>query len=156
MTRSPLFHIAALVSGIVFGVGLAISRMIDPAKVQGFLDFAAIPTGGWDPSLAFVMGGGVIVALVGMRLDRVLRQPIAAVAFSKVARTRVDRPLVFGAAIFGVGWGLSGFCPGPAFADLGLIPGSVALFVVALLAGSWLAGLVVDRRAQPKAAAATV
>jgi uncharacterized protein len=150
MTRSLVLHIAALVSGIVFGIGLAISRMIDPAKVQNFLDFAAIPSGGWDPSLAFVMGGGVVVAIAGLRLDRVLRRPIAASAFTKVARTRIDGQLVAGAAIFGVGWGLSGFCPGPAFADLGVMPGSVALFAGALLAGSWLAGLVIERRAPAK------
>jgi uncharacterized membrane protein YedE/YeeE len=155
MTRTPLFQVAALASGVIFGVGLAVSRMIDPAKVQNFLDFAAIPTGGWDPSLAFVMGAGVLVALIGMRLDKVLRKPIAGPQFVATTRTRIDRPLVAGAAIFGVGWGLSGFCPGPAFADLGLMPGSVIVFVAALLAGSWLAGLLMERGARPKAAAAT-
>ena len=154
MTRSPLFQVIALASGVIFGFGLAISRMIDPAKVQNFLDFAAIPRGGWDPSLAFVMGGGVLVALVGMRLDRYLKKPIAGPAFIKTSRTRIDRQLVVGAAIFGVGWGLSGFCPGPAFADLGLMPQSVILFVAALLAGSWIAGLVMERSAPPNAAAA--
>ena len=144
MTRAPLFHLAALASGLVFGVGLAISRMIDPAKVQNFLDLASIPSGGWDPSLAFVMGGGFLVALFGMRLDRLFVRPVAAPAFIKTERTCIDRQLTLGAAIFGVGWGLSGFCPGPAFADLGLIPQAVIPFVAALLAGAWIAGLFIE------------
>jgi uncharacterized membrane protein YedE/YeeE len=155
MTRSPLFHLAALISGLVFGIGLAVSRMIDPAKVQNFLDFAAIPTGGWDPSLAFVMGGGVLVALAGMRLDRLLARPIFGPAFVQMGHSKIDRPLIFGAAIFGVGWGLSGFCPGPAFADLGLIPQNVMLFVAALLAGSWIAGLFIERPPARETASAT-
>jgi uncharacterized membrane protein YedE/YeeE len=156
MTRSPLFHLTALLSGVVFGIGLALSRMIDPEKIWDFLDIAAIPSGGWDPSLAFVMGGGVLVALFGMRLDRYLGKPIVGPAFIKTSRTRIDRSLVAGAAIFGVGWGLAGFCPGPAFANLGLVPLSVLPFVAALLAGSWLTGLVIERArpAPPKAAAA--
>ncbi len=155
MTRSPLFHIAAAASGIIFGFGLALSRMIDPQKIWNFLDLAAIPTGGWDPSLAFVMGGGMLVAIVGMRLDRVLRKPIAGPAFIQTTRTRVDTPLVAGAAVFGIGWGISGFCPGPAFANLGLVPLSVALFVGSLLVGSWIAGLIMERPASPKTAGAT-
>jgi uncharacterized membrane protein YedE/YeeE len=145
MNRSLFFHLTALASGIIFGFGLAIARMIDPEKIWDFLDIAAIPTGGWDPSLAFVMGGGLLVGLFGMRLDRFLKKPVAGPAFIKTRRTRIDPQLVAGAAIFGVGWGLSGFCPGPAFADLGLVPGSVIWFVAALLAGSWLAGLVLER-----------
>ena len=154
MTRSRLFNAAALVSGIVFGFGLALSRMIDPAKIWNFLDIAAIPTGGWDPSLGFVMGGGLLVAIAGLRLDRVIHKPIAGLAFIKTSRTRVDGQLVVGAAIFGVGWGISGFCPGPAFADLGLMPLSVVLFVASLLAGSWIAGLVMERPAPAKAVGA--
>ena len=153
MTRSPLFQVIALASGVIFGFGLAISRMIDPAKVQNFLDFAAIPRGGWDPSLAFVMGGGVLVALVGMRLDRYLKKPIAGPAFIKTSRTRIDRQLVVGAAIFGVGWGLSGFCPGPAIADLGLVPQNVYLFAIAMVAGSWIAGQILEWTERPKSSA---
>jgi uncharacterized membrane protein YedE/YeeE len=145
MTRSPLFSFTALLSGVIFGFGLALSRMIDPEKIWDFLDVAAIPSGGWDPSLAFVMGGGMLVALVGLRLDRYLRKPVVGPAFIKTSRTRIDAPLAAGAAIFGVGWGLAGFCPGPAFADLGLVPGSVLPFVAALLAGSWVTGLVMER-----------
>jgi uncharacterized membrane protein YedE/YeeE len=142
MNRTPLALLSALVSGTVFGIGLSIARMTDPQKIKDFLDIAAIPAGGWDPSLAFVMGGGLLVAIFGLRLDRLMRKPVAAPAFIKTHRVKVDRPLLAGAAIFGIGWGLSGFCPGPSFADLGLVPGQVFGFVVALLLGSWVAGQV--------------
>jgi uncharacterized protein len=142
MNRSLLALISAAASGILFGVGLSIARMTDPQKIWNFLDIAAIPSGGWDPSLAFVMGGGVLVGLVGLRLNQWLRmtKPIAAPAFIKTSRTKVDSQLVVGAGIFGVGWGLSGFCPGPSIADLGLVPGDVYWFVIAMFAGSWVAG----------------
>ena len=134
---------AALASGVLFGIGLAIAQMTDPQKIEDFLDFAAIPSGGWDPSLAFVMAGAVVVAFFGLRLDRLMRKPLAAARFgSGAAPRRIDRSLVIGSAIFGIGWGLGGFCPGPAIADLGIVPGSVALFVLAMLAGSWLTGEV--------------
>jgi uncharacterized membrane protein YedE/YeeE len=146
MNRTLAGLVTAAVSGILFGFGLSIARMTDPNKIWNFLDLAAIPNGGWDPSLIFVMAGGIAVGLVGMRLDRILRlrQPIAGPAFIKTTRTRIDAQLVAGAAIFGVGWGLSGFCPGPAIADLGLVPGDVWLFVVAMVGGSWLAGQFLD------------
>jgi uncharacterized membrane protein YedE/YeeE len=142
MARPSLALVSAAASGIIFGIGLSISRMTDPTKIKDFLDLASIPSGGWDPSLAFVMGGGLLVGIFGLRLDRILRKPLAAEAFIKTQRTKIDLPLVAGAALFGVGWGLSGFCPGPSFADLGLIPSQVIGFVVALLAGSWAAGQV--------------
>jgi hypothetical protein len=137
MNRSLTLSLTALVSGTLFGIGLAIARMIDPLKIQNFLDFAAIPSGGWDPSLAFVMGGGVLVGLVGLRADKLLRKPIVGPEFIQTHRTKVDAPLVAGAVVFGIGWGLSGFCPGPAVANLSLVPGGVWLFVVAMVAGSW-------------------
>lgn len=154
MNRSPLALVAALASGVIFGIGLAIARMIDPQKIKDFLDIAAIPSGGWDPSLAFVMGGGVVVAFFGLRLDRSLRRPLAAPAFIKTHRVRIDRPLVLGAAVFGVGWGLSGFCPGPAIANLSLVPGDVWLFVVAMIGGSWVAGQIMDWTERPTAGTA--
>jgi uncharacterized membrane protein YedE/YeeE len=154
MNRSLALALVALVSGTLFGIGLAIARMIDPLKIQNFLDFAAIPSGGWDPSLAFVMGGGVLVGLVGMRADKLLRRPAVAPAFIKTHRTRIDPPLVIGAAIFGVGWGLSGFCPGPSIANLSLLPGEVWPFVAAMFVGSWIAGLIIDRPAAEASAAA--
>ena len=135
---------AALLSGIVFGFGLAIAQMTDPQKVKDFLDLAAIPSGGWDPSLAFVMGGAVIVAFFGLRLDRRMPRPVAAAEFLHGSRTAIDPPLVVGAAIFGVGWGLAGFCPGPAIAGLGIIPGAVAPFVASMFIASWLTGEVIE------------
>lgn len=153
MTKRRLFSLlAAGGAGIIFGVGLAVSRMIDPRKIQDFLDVAAIPNGGWDPSLAFVMLGGLVVAFFGLRFDRVLGAPLAAPAFAPQDRFRIDRPLVAGAAIFGVGWGLAGFCPGPAFADIGLIPRSAGLVVVAMLIGSWATGHVMQWSAERRTA----
>jgi uncharacterized protein len=143
MRRTFLGLVTAAVSGVIFGIGLAIARMIDPEKIKDFLDVAAIPSGGWDPSLAFVMGGALIVAFFGLRLDRRLAEPLAAPAFARPPAAAIDRPLVFGAALFGIGWGLAGLCPGPAIANLGIIPGSVLLFVVTMFAGSWLAGAAI-------------
>ncbi len=140
MNRTPLALAAALASGVVFGAGLALARMIDPAKVQDFLDVAAIPSGGWDPSLAFVMGGGVLVFFLGFRLHRLVRRPLAAAAFAHPDKARIDLPLVAGSVLFGIGWGAAGLCPGPAIANLGLTPVGAGLFVGAMLAGSWLAG----------------
>ncbi len=102
---------AALI-GLIFGLGILISGMGNPAKVLNFFDFA----GTWDPSLAFVMGGAVVVTALGYRLVLSWRRPLLAERFSIPATKTIDAPLVAGAAVFGVGWGLSGFCPG------GLIP----------------------------------
>jgi len=149
MRRALLPLFTALGAGIVFGFGLAIARMTDPQKVRDFLDIAAIPSGGWDPSLAFVMGGGLIVAFFGLRLDRILKRPLVAPAFSHGTRTVIDRQLVAGAAIFGIGWGISGFCPGPAVADLGILAGSVWPFVLAMAGGSWITGFVLEGAGGP-------
>lgn len=151
MNRSLPALLAAAASGIIFGIGLAISRMIDPQKVLNFLDFAAIPSGGWDPSLAFVMLGGVLVAFFGMRLDRLMVAPLAVPSFIRQVRFEIDRPIVTGAAIFGLGWGLTGLCPGPAIANLGLIPSSIALFVAAMLVGSWSMGQIMQWSANRRA-----
>jgi uncharacterized membrane protein YedE/YeeE len=153
MNRSVLAFASAAVGGILFGIGLSIARMTDPNKIWDFLDLAAIPSGGWDPSLAFVMAGGLAVGIFGLRLDRWLGMsaPVAAPAFIKTQRTRVDTPLVAGAAIFGIGWGLSGFCPGPAVADLGLVAGDVWPFVAAMFAGSWVAGQFLEFSPAPAA-----
>jgi uncharacterized membrane protein YedE/YeeE len=141
--RALLGLLAAAASGVLFGIGLAIARMTDPEKIRDFLDVTAIPAGGWDPSLAFVMGGAAIVAFFGLRLDRSMAQPFAAAAFSAPAPAGIDRSLLAGSALFGVGWGVSGFCPGPAIANLGIVPGSVIGFVVAMLVGSWAAGAAI-------------
>ena len=122
----------ALVAGALFGFGLSLSGMVDPARVSGFLDVAS---GHWDPSLMFVLGGAVSVAVPGVLLSRFIARPVLAEDFSLPAKTRIDRPLILGSAIFGIGWGLAGFCPGPALSAfaLGLLP--VILFVCAMIAG---------------------
>lgn len=122
----------ALTAGALFGFGLSLSGMVDPARVSGFLDVASSD---WDPSLIFVLGGAVLVAVPGVLLSRLLVRPILADDFSLPAKTRIDRPLILGSAIFGLGWGLAGFCPGPALSAfaLGLTP--VILFVCAMIAG---------------------
>jgi len=122
----------ALVAGALFGFGLSLSGMVDPARVSGFLDLAS---GHWDPSLMFVLGGAVSVAVPGVLLSRFIGRPVLAEDFSLPAKTRIDRPLILGSAIFGIGWGIAGFCPGPALSAfaLGLLP--VILFVCAMIAG---------------------
>jgi uncharacterized membrane protein YedE/YeeE len=143
MNRNPLFATTTIVAGLMFGVGLTVSGMIDPKKVKDFLDFAAIPSGGWDPSLAFVLGGAVVVAFILYRFAG--PAPAAAERYHPATYTRIDGRLLGGAAIFGVGWGLSGFCPGPAIANLAIAPGDVILFVIAMAAGSWATGLYLGR-----------
>jgi uncharacterized membrane protein YedE/YeeE len=123
--------LVALAAGVLFGLGLAVSQMINPAKVLGFLDLA----GDWDPSLAFVMLAAVPVAAAGYRLARRLRQPVCAPAFAGPVQAKVDSRLAGGAILFGIGWGLVGYCPGPALAALGLGNASTLLFVAAMLVG---------------------
>ncbi|HMR31702.1 MAG TPA: YeeE/YedE family protein [Geminicoccaceae bacterium] len=124
--------------GLLFGVGLVVSGMADPARVLGFLD----PLGNWDPSLAFVMAGAVSVAFVGYRLAFRRGRPVLASSFQLPARTAIDPRLVVGAGIFGIGWGLGGLCPGPALASLGLGSPGVLVFVPAMLLGMWAARLI--------------
>jgi hypothetical protein len=134
--------ITALLSGLIFGLGLVISGMSNPAKVLNFLDVA----GSWDPSLAFVMAGAVFVTSIGYRL--ILRQeaPKFATAFALPTRRDIDTPLIAGAAIFGIGWGLGGFCPGPAWTAVLLGDAGTLAFFPAMLAGMWLAKTALARR----------
>ena len=127
MTR----NLAAALAGLIFGLGLSIAGMIDPAKVLNFLDL----TGTWDPSLAFVMGGGVITAFVGFRILRGRRAPLFDDTFRWPTRRDINARLLVGAALFGLGWGLVGLCPGPAVAALVLDPLHAAVFVAVALAG---------------------
>jgi uncharacterized membrane protein YedE/YeeE len=123
--------LAALAAGLLFGLGLSLSGMLDPARVRGFLDVA----GAWDSSLVFVLGGAVSVSALGYRLSRRLRRPALAETFDLPTARRIDAPLVLGAALFGIGWGLSGFCPGPAVAALSTGAAPVLVFVAAMLLG---------------------
>lgn len=124
--------IVALAAGLVFGFGLSLSGMIDPARVLGFLN---VSSGEWDPSLMFVLAGAVAVAAPGMILQRRFARPALDDRFHLPQKTEIDRRLILGSAIFGVGWGLAGFCPGPAVAaiSLGLTP--ILLFVAAMATG---------------------
>lgn len=119
--------------GLIFGLGLVVSGMVNPAKVQNFLDIV----GTWDPSLAFVMAGAVVVTFVGYRLA--WRTPMFDDQFHLPHNKLIDRPLVLGAAIFGIGWGLGGYCPGPALTSLSLIAPGTIVFVPAMLVGMWFA-----------------
>jgi uncharacterized protein len=122
-----------LVIGLLFGVGLVISGMSDPAKVLNFLDVF----GTWDPSLAFVMGGAVIVAFIGYRFVLKRDKPLLADRFHLPTRTDIDSRILIGPAIFGIGWGLGGFCPGPALTALSLGAIGTLAFVPAMLIGMW-------------------
>jgi uncharacterized protein len=122
------------VTGLVFGLGLVISGMTNPAKVLNFLDLA----GAWDPSLAFVMAGAAAVTFVGYRLAWRQPEPVFDERFDVPSSTVIDRPLVAGAAIFGIGWGVGGYCPGPALTALPLLAPGTLVFVPAMLLGLWL------------------
>lgn len=127
--------LSSFVIGIFFGLGLAVSEMINPARVIGFLDVA----GRWDPTLMFVMGGALAVTLPGYTLILRRRRPLLDREFFLPTKSDIDRPLILGAALFGIGWGLGGFCPGPALASLASGSPAVFLFVLAMIAGQWLA-----------------
>lgn len=131
MSKNVYQFAAALASGIVFGFGLSLSGMLNPARVQGFLDVF----GAWDPRLAFVLGGAVVVAFIGMQVMKRMRRPAFDDRFYVPTNRRIDAPLVIGSALFGLGWGIGGFCPGPAVASLSMGIPQTALFVVAMLVG---------------------
>ncbi len=133
---------SALLVGLVFGIGLIVSGMTNPAKVQGFLDLA----GNWDPSLAFVMGGAILVGLVGFRFAGKRARSLLGEPMRLPSATRIDRRLVLGALAFGAGWGLAGFCPGPALASLATGNPKALIFTGAMLAGM-LAFELLERRA---------
>ncbi|PKP95705.1 MAG: hypothetical protein CVT75_00780 [Alphaproteobacteria bacterium HGW-Alphaproteobacteria-14] len=120
-----------LASGTIFGAGLALGGMTDPARVRGFLDLF----GAWDPTLAFVMGGAVLVMAAAWLVQGKLLRPWFAEGFSLPDRSDITPRLVGGSALFGVGWGIAGLCPGPGFAALAIEPVSAAVFVAAMLAG---------------------
>lgn len=120
-------------SGLVFGLGLVVSGMADPAKVLNFLDLA----GSWDPSLAFVMAGAVVVTFVGYRLALARKAPLLMESFDVPSAKDIDLRLVGGAAMFGIGWGIGGFCPGPALTALPLLAPGTLVFVPAMLIGIW-------------------
>ncbi|WP_339530990.1 MULTISPECIES: YeeE/YedE family protein [unclassified Pseudomonas] len=146
----PLFY--AWVAGLVFGIGLLVSGMTNPAKVIGFLDVS----GRWDPSLAFVMGGAIAVAAVGFKFARTRTRSLLGLPMNLPTARNIDRRLVMGSLLFGVGWGVAGICPGPALVLLGSgIPESV-VFVIAMLAGMGLFEWLERRRRRGASISASV
>jgi|TARA_B110000259_G_C13960429_1_gene380433 uncharacterized membrane protein YedE/YeeE len=126
--------IISLISGLIFGAGLVISEMTNPVKVQDFLDLF----GNWDPSLAFVMGGAVAVTLVTSHFIMKRKTPILADRFYMAVKNSIDGRLILGAGVFGIGWGLSGYCPGPGLINAMINPTEAMVFLPALIIGGWI------------------
>lgn len=135
MSPSHVRHAVALAAGVIFGAGLVLSGMTQPAKVLGFLDWF----GAWDPALLFVMGGAVVVYGAAYRLIMKRARPLLADVFAVPAAGAIDRKLIFGSALFGVGWGLGGYCPGPSVVALASGALDVIVLVAATVAGMWIA-----------------
>lgn len=133
---------SGLLAGLLFGIGLALSGMVDPGEVVGFLDWS----GNWNPALAGVLGGAVVVSLVGFQLAPRRLRPWFKPAFPELPNKSIDWPLIVGAVLFGLGWGLAGYCPGPALAGLGLGNGEVPVFLAAMVAGGLLQSRWARRR----------
>ena len=138
----PMAHALALLSGLVFGLGLILAGMTDPMKVKGFLDLA----GAWDPSLGLVMGGAILLGAVAFARAKGRSRSWSGTPMEIPATTAIDVRLVVGGLLFGIGWGVAGFCPGPAIVALGSGMGSAAIFVVAMLAGMVLHDKLLARR----------
>ena len=126
-----LSSIAALACGLIFGLGLILSGMGNPAKVQNFLDFF----GQWDPSLALVMGGAIAIGLIAFTWAKARSKALLGEPMQLPGNTSIDKKLLTGSAMFGAGWGLAGFCPGPALMNLATLQAEVWIFVAAMLAG---------------------
>ena len=128
-----LVIITALGAGVIFGAGLALAGMLNPAKVVGFLDIFGM----WDPSLGLVMAGGILVNATGHYFVMKRHRPMFDTRFELPTSNNIDRPLLIGSAIFGIGWGLAGYCPGPVVASLLLQPADMMSFLVTLIAGAF-------------------
>ena len=142
---------SALASGVLFGFGLVLAGMTNPQKIVGFLDVF----GAWDPSLALVMGGALAVTAILFPLIIKRGKPLFDTRLDLPTRRDIDVPLVLGSALFGVGWGVAGYCPGPALASLGGPVADAALFVVAMIAGMLLKRWIVDPRIKARGGAET-
>ena len=137
------------IAGLLFGAGVTVSGMVNPMKVLNFMDIA----GQWDPTLLFVMGAGLAVTFIGYRLVLARAKPVFAAAFTLPSSRLIDARLVGGAALFGIGWGLTGFCPGPAIASLAFRHWQSYLFVAAMVAGMIAARYIIARPASGGTAA---
>lgn len=131
-----------LASGMLFGLGLSVAQMIDPAKVINFLNI----TGDWDPSLAFVMGGGLIVNAIATPLILKRGRPILQEMFRVPAKTEIDSRIIGGGVLFGIGWGLAGYCPGPLVTSLSFVSTDILLVFGAYVVGTFVTKLAIDRR----------
>ncbi len=127
--------LSALIAGLIFGLGLVISGMINPSKVQNFLDVF----GTWDLSLIFVMIGAIGVGLPGFKYLTTKKQPLFDDTFHLPSKTEIDKKLIVGSSIFGIGWGMIGFCPGPLISALPLLATTALIFIPAMVAGMWVA-----------------
>jgi len=134
-TGSRNDYLVAACCGLLFGAGLALSRMIDPARVLGFLDVLG---GAWDPTLLFVFIGALLIAVPGFAQAREREQPYFAPVFVAPAGNAIDRDLLMGAVLFGIGWGLAGICPGPAVVNLASLEPQALLFAASMLGGMFL------------------
>lgn len=145
--KKIMFPLSVFLSGVLFGIGMGISGMIDPNKVIGFLDIA----GAWDPSLAFVMGGALAVFMPSYFLIiKPRKQAVTGEAFCTPTNNCIDARLLSGAAIFGIGWGLVGICPGPAVASLAMGNIEIVIFIAAMLIGSLLANMAIKKLSKDK------
>jgi uncharacterized protein len=133
-------------TGVIFAVGLVLGSMTDPNKVQAFLDVGGIASGRWDPSLAFVMSGALLVAFVGVAVQAKRSKPWFALSFDVPTARHIDKALLTGATLFGIGWGLAGYCPGPAVANLAIGGAEIILFLPAMLVAMVLTKLFLRRK----------
>ncbi len=138
------YTLASFASGLIFGIGLLVSGMSNPEKVLGFLDIAGL----WDPSLAFVMGGAIVVGLFAFAFARRRTLSFLGYHMKLPASDRVDKRLVIGSLLFGAGWGLAGFCPGPGLVALGAGEAKAAVFVISMIAGMAMFELLEKARAR--------
>lgn len=143
--KRPLAPLTALLSGALFGTGLIVSGMTNPAIVHGFLDI----TGHWNPALLFTMVGAAVTTFVGFRLVRHCKTPLCGSTFHWPTKRDIDRPLLLGSALFGIGWGLAGYCPGPALVGLSTLNPNVFIFVLTMLAGMVLTKTYQNRKPHP-------
>ena len=154
-THLDLRYLAtAAIGGAIFGVGLYVSQMVDPLKVLHFLDFKAIPTGQWDPSLAFVMAVGLVVMSVALQIGRRMQKPLFDSAFHEPNYKQIDGRLLLGSAIFGLGWGMSGICPGPAISLIAFWPPNILVYLFALFVGSYSGTLLMPSNSERRLALA--
>lgn len=152
-TTKPMYLITAAASGALFGAGLYISQMVDPLKVLRFLDFGAIAKGGWDPSLALVIVAAIGVMFIGVRIANRQARPLFNGHFHTPDFSKIDTPLVAGAVLFGIGWGMSGICPGPAITLIAFPPANLLIFLATMFAGSF-AGSYIMAKFKPETAIA--